>query len=247
MSELITTDPVEGTRLTTARFAFLRAEWRRLCLVTYALEPARLEPLVPPGLSLDLREGKAFVSLVAFDFLRPRVLGIPWPGYRDFPEINLRFYVRQGERRGVAFVREYVPKRLIAWIARWLYNEPYVYAPMTSSTRAGEGALEIEHRLRVGGKDQVLRVQADATPALAPQDSTETFFKEHTWGYGTSRRGGLVTYEVRHPLWRTYPVRDLQLEWDWGAVYGPEWADLGELEPASVVLAEGSPVAVSPC
>ena len=63
----------------------------------------------------------------------------------------------------------------------------------------------------------------------------------------TSRRGGLVTYEVRHPLWRTYPVRDLQLEWDWGAVYGPEWADLGELEPASVVLAEGSPVAVSPC
>lgn len=247
MSELITTDPREGTQLTTSRYAFLRAEWRRLCLVTYALEPARLEPLVPPGCSLDLREGQAFVSLVAFDFLRTRVLGVPWPGYRDFPEINLRFYVRHGERRGVAFVREYVPKRLIAWIARWLYNEPYVYAPMTSSTREGEDTLEIEHRLRVGGKDQLLRVQAAATPSLAAEDSTEAFFKEHSWGYGTSRRRKLVTYEVRHPVWQTYPVRDLQLDWDWGAVYGPEWADLADQEPASVVLAEGSPVAVSPC
>ena len=88
---------------------------------------------------------------------------------------------------------------------------------------------------------------AEDRPTLAGPDSTEAFFKEHSWGYGTSRRGALVTYEVRHPLWRTYPVRDLQLDWDWGAVYGPEWADLGDLEPASVVLAEGSPVAVSPC
>jgi uncharacterized protein len=107
----------DGTKLQTSRWAFLRAEWRRLCLLTYAVDPACLWPHLPPGLELDLREGRAFVSLVAFDFLRTRVLGVGWPGYRDFPEINLRFYVRQGSRRGVAFIREYVPRRLIAWTA----------------------------------------------------------------------------------------------------------------------------------
>ena len=56
--------------------------------------------------------------------------GISWPGYRNFPEWNLRFYVTEGDRRGVCFVREFVPKRLIAWIARWIYNEPYRSAPM---------------------------------------------------------------------------------------------------------------------
>lgn len=239
--------PPPGTELETASWAFLRAEWRRLCLLTYAVEPARLEPFLPPGLELDLRDGQAFVSLVAFDFLRTRVFGVPWPGYRDFPEINLRFYVRQGERRGVAFLREYVPRRLIAWMARLLYNEPYRYAPMQSSTRRDEGGLEIHHSLRVGGREHTLRVRAESEPCADDPSSEAHFFKEHSWGYGTSRRGGLITYEVRHPVWETYAVRDFDLAWDWGLVYGDAWADLGEREPVSILLAEGSAVAVSPC
>src|SRR5213075_3299402 len=71
-----------------------------------------LERRLPPGLELDTRDGRAFASLVAFDFLDTRVLGVPWPGYRDFTELNLRFYVHRGLERGVVFVREFVPHRL---------------------------------------------------------------------------------------------------------------------------------------
>src|SRR3954447_13320947 len=131
MSEAVLAPPT----LSLSRWSFLTAEWRHLCLITYAVEPQRLVRYLPPGLELDTLNGEAFVSLVAFDFLNTRVLGIPWPGYRNFPEINLRFYVREGERRGVAFVREFVPKRLIAWLARGLYNEPYATAPMRSVVR----------------------------------------------------------------------------------------------------------------
>src|SRR3954469_20731239 len=109
---------------------FLTARWSNLCLLTYAVPPALLEPRLPPGLDLDLRDGQAFVSLVAFDFLDTRVLGVPWPGFRNFPEINLRFYARRGDERGVVFVREWVPQRLVAWLARTLYNEPYAAAAM---------------------------------------------------------------------------------------------------------------------
>src|SRR4051812_21173831 len=101
---------------------FLTAEWRNLFLATYAVPPPLLEPHLARGLSLDLRDGQAFVSLVAFEFLHTRVLGVPWPGYRNFGELNLRYYVRHVgkdgvEQRGVSFLREFVPRRLIAWLA----------------------------------------------------------------------------------------------------------------------------------
>src|SRR5215468_781631 len=94
---------------------FLTARWTNLFLATYAVPDDLLRPHLPPGLELDRRDGRAFASLVAFDFLDTRVLGVPWPGYRNFPEVNLRFYVRHGEQRGVVFVREFVPLRLVAF------------------------------------------------------------------------------------------------------------------------------------
>ena len=126
--------------LSLSRFTWLTAEWRHLCLFTYAVDPARLAPFIPPGCSLDLRDGQAFVSLVAFDFVNTRVLGVSWPGFRHFPEINLRFYVRHGDTRGVAFIREFVPSRWVAFLARALYNEPYQRAAMTSHVRESEHA-----------------------------------------------------------------------------------------------------------
>ena len=71
---------------------------------------------------------------------QPLVLGVPWPGYRNFPEINLRFYVRRGDERGVVFVREFVPQRLVAWLARVFYNEPYRAATMSTGRHDGRPA-----------------------------------------------------------------------------------------------------------
>jgi uncharacterized protein YqjF (DUF2071 family) len=197
-------------------------------------------------LELDLLDGRPHVSLVAFDFLDTRVLGISWPGYRDFPEINLRFYVRSGERRGVAFVREYVPKRAIAWIARWLYNEPYSYAPMRSLVTEGTEDLTVEHWLKREGQESRISVVANSTSSIPSEESEAHFFKEHSWGYGTSRKGELVTYEVAHPTWATHEVRAVELDWDFAGIYGPEWAHLADQEPRSVYLAYGSEVSVSP-
>jgi uncharacterized protein YqjF (DUF2071 family) len=208
--------------------------------------PGRLEGHLPPGLELETREGRAFISLVAFDFLDTRVLGIPWPGYRDFPEINLRFYVRRGDRRGVVFLREYVPKRLIATIARAIYNEPYRYAPMSSRWRPGEGGANLVHSLTVGGRVHRLEVDLGAEAHTPPEESTAHFFKEHSWGFGRDRRGRLLEYEVRHPVWEVVPVRGLELDWDFGMVYGDEWADLGEREPDDVTFALGSEIRVYP-
>ena len=115
---------------------FLTAEWRRLVMLNFTIDPAVLEPYCPRGTEIDSWQGQTYVSLVGFLFLDTKVGGIAIPFHRDFEEINLRFYVRatvDGEvRRGVVFVREVVPRPAITFVARWLYNENYVTCPTRS-------------------------------------------------------------------------------------------------------------------
>ena len=225
---------------------FLTAKWHNLFLATYAVPPALLQPRLPAGLTLDLRDGSAFVSLVGFEFLDTRVLGVGWPGYRNFAELNLRFYVRLGDERGVVFVREFVPQRLIAWIARWLYNEPYLAAPITATKQVSDAEVKMHYCLRFAGREHHVQVTG-SKPAVRPaDDSLEHFFKEHKWGFGVTRSGRALRYEVEHPVWDCYPVREYTLDFDFAAVYGPEWGFLGREKPHSAVLAAGSGVKVFP-
>ncbi len=86
----------------------------------------------------------------------------------------------------------------------------------------------------------------DNRPYRPDPDSAEHFFKEHSWGYGTSRQGKLILYEVNHPEWDVYPVREFAADVDWGVLYGPAWAHMTGVRPASVVFPVGSEVSVYP-
>jgi uncharacterized protein YqjF (DUF2071 family) len=203
-------------------------------------------PYLPPGLDLDTRDGNAFVSLVAFEFVKTRVLGVSWPGYQNFPELNLRFYVRRGDHRGVVFVREIVPQRLVAWLARTIYNEPYRVAPLTNHCQDNAAGRTMEYRLTWDGREQLLRVTGRKPTYLPAPNSDEHFFKEHRWGYGRSRRGQALRYEVAHPTWEVYPVQSYHIQMDWSSVYGPEWGFLSKTTPMSTVFALGSAIVVYP-
>jgi uncharacterized protein len=230
----------------TNRFPFLSARWSNLALVTYAVAPKVLARLVPPECELDLREGNAFVSLVAFDFLDTRVLGVPWPGFRNFPEINLRFYVRHLGQRGVCFVREYVPQRFVAGIARLIYNEPYVAAKMISRIEQTATSITTHHTLLLDGREQSLRLTGQLQTIRPEPDSVEHFFKEHEWGFGVTRSGRLIRYRIEHPIWDIHPVTSIELKWDWERVYGSTWSFLQDREPRSIVFAVGSAIKVFP-
>lgn len=226
------------------RRAFLTARWCNLILANYAVPDELLRPRLPPGCELDRRDGRCWASLVGFQFLDTRVLGVGWPGFRHFPEWNLRFYVTHEGRRGVCFVREFVPSWLVATTARLLYNEPYRSARLTMDVADAPETLTATYTVRWGGKTHSLRA-VGTKPAFRPDGgSVETWFKEHSWGYGTSRRGGLIRYEVSHPEWDVYPVREFAADVDWATLYGPEWGVMNRAEPGSVVLAVGSPVSV---
>jgi uncharacterized protein YqjF (DUF2071 family) len=223
---------------------FLTAEWRSLLMLNYVIDPAVLGPLVPHGVELDLWQGEALVSMVGFLFLHTRVMGVPIPFHRNFEEVNLRFYVRreapEGWRRGVTFVREIVPRRAIASLARVLYNEPYLACPMRH--RVAEGACE--YGWHFGERWNSIRAEFDGEPAPLGKGSAEEFIFEHYWGYTRQREGGTAEYQVEHPSWRTWVARNPRLDGDTVALYGAQFAEALGGKPLSAFLAEGSPISV---
>ncbi|MEO8727568.1 MAG: DUF2071 domain-containing protein [Acidobacteriaceae bacterium] len=220
---------------------FLRAHWRNLAIVSYAVPEEILIPYLPAGCELDRIDGAAFASLVAFEFLDTRVLGIKVPGFVNFLEWNLRLYVRQGSRRGVVFVREFVPSRMIAAIARWGYNESYENAALRQEITRDQMRYGVSWK----GDSGLIALGLKPQPQSADHSSREHFFKEHQWGFGSSRSGERIAYEVVHPVWYVLPVTSVSVEIDWAALYGRPWAAMQGAEPYHAAFAVGSDVTVS--
>ncbi len=222
---------------------FLTARWQDLILITYDVNPELLLEHIPAGLEPDTISGRAFVSLVAFDFLETKVKGIQIPFHVNFPEINLRLYVKNKEKRGVVFLREFVPKAIIPFIANNIYNENYKAIKMTSSVKKN-GAIFINHTIELNGKIYEINLQADNKPYLPAIDSIEHFFKEHEWGFGTTKKGKPLIYKVEHPFWNIYPVIKFQHNFDFGSVYGKKWESLNNQSPYNITYAQGSEIKV---
>lgn len=229
---------------------FLSAVWSNLVLASYRVPENIIAECLPPGVVPDVFDGSAWASLVAFDFSDARVLGWSVPpafGLCDFPEFNLRVYGRQNDRRGVVFVREFVPGRVVTAIARFAYNEPYSVAQnFTSRVSVESGLRRVRHDFSVGGRRQTLAVTACEAPFLPAAETFEHWVKEQNWGFGRTRRGLLTRYAVAHPAWRVFPVEDVTLAVDFAHLYSPRWSFLQNRAPDSVVLAEGSHVRVYP-
>jgi uncharacterized protein YqjF (DUF2071 family) len=216
-------------------------------MLNFAIDPVALRRHLPSGVELDQFEGVTYVSVVGFLFLETRVGGVPLPFHRNFEEVNLRFYVRRktetGWRRGVVFVREIVPRRAIAAVARWVYGEPYLALPMRHSIEHVGPELHVSYGWRRNKKWESIFVRAARDSQEIADGSIEEFITEHYWGY-TSCGENCREYEVEHPRWRVWPVSEARLEADAATLYGPEFSEALASAPASAFLAEGSPVLV---
>lgn len=231
---------------------FLTADWADLAMLNYRVEQRALDDLVPAGTELDTWNGDTFISLVGFRFLQTRVRGLRIPGHSNFDEVNLRFYVRRkasdGWRRGVVFVKEIVPRRAIAWMARTLYNENYVALPMghdvTPPSPDGTVAGTARYDWLSRGRWQRLSVGFSGVAAIPDESSEEAFITEHYWGYARQRDGATVEYQVEHPRWAVWCATHATLDCDVGELYGARFSPYLRGEPSSAFVAQGSAVTV---
>jgi len=226
---------------------FLTAEWRKLIMANYAVDQKILEPYLPHQTEIDLWNGNCYVSLVSFMFLNTQVKGIRIPCHVNFEEVNLRFYVRHfshGEwRRGVVFISEIVPKPMLAFVANTIYKEHYEAMPMRHTWQPSENNLRVEYKWK---KERWHSISVNTEPVSQKMDpdGEAAFITDHYWGYTKTGEQETSEYGVEHPSWETYPIKDYNIDVDFGKLYGPSFTFLQHQKPVSVLLAEGSAVRV---
>lgn len=226
---------------------FLSAEWRKLIMANYVVDPALLQPWLPAGTEHDLYEGRCYVTLAGFMFLNTRMagaFGIPY--HRHFEEVNLRFYVKREDRRGVVFISEIVPLPAVSTVARLFYGEPYRSMPMSHRWQESEQERLVEYRWK-HRRWNTLQAKAALQPVPVAAGSEEEFIFEHYWGYTARGTRRTSQYEVIHPRWEVYPLTDYTVDVAFRTLYGPGFAFLEDRDPDSIFLSEGSPVTVRGC
>lgn len=222
---------------------FLSAYWENLILINYEVDPNILKPFVPKRTELDSFNSKYYVSIVGFMFKDAKVLGLKLPYHINFEEVNLRFYVKHNNKRGVVFIKEIVPKPLITLVANSIYHEHYQTNKMKHSWLKNEKCNEFQYQWKLNQQWQSISVKTEKAFSDIIDNSEEQFITEHYFGY-TKHKNKTYEYEVEHPTWQQLKVTDFDININFEANYGERFKILQTLKPSSVILAKGSAVTV---
>jgi len=227
---------------------FLSARWENLIMANYEVSPDVLLPYLPHGVELDFYKNKTYVSLVGFMFKKTCLFNIPIPFLGTFEEINLRFYVKRVEgdivKRGVVFINETVPYKLVAWLANKLYKENYIAIPTKSLIVNSESTKNIKYEWRINRRWNHISVNTARENEQMLPGSVEEFIFEHYYGYTKINSQLSLEYKVNHPRWQVYKLIDYSILCDFKSMYGNDFSLLSNHQPDSVIIAKGSPVTV---
>ena len=147
-------------------------------------------------------------------------------------------------KRGVVFIKEIVPKKALTFVANTIFNENYQTLPMTHTWSETVDKRKVEYRWKKSGVENSFKIQASLEKYEIEPNSKTEFITEHYWGYAKVNNEKSNEYEVTHPRWQVYKVKNYEIDVDFGLVYHKDFEFLNTMEPHSVMLAEGSEITV---
>ncbi len=211
------TPPTDAQRLAERRrpegAPVMRQRWAHLLFLHWAWEPAEIQRTLPPGLTADVFQGRAWVGLVPFFMERVRPRGCPpVPGVSNFLELNVRTYVHDAQGRpGVWFYSLDCNQWLAVKLARAFFHLPYEHAAMGAGVDEQRG--EVDYRARRRGRPAeegsrfLYRVSADAARRETVAGTLDFFLVDRYRLFAQDgRRGRLFTGRVHHASYRIGPV-----------------------------------------
>ena len=148
------------------------AGWRRALMIHFEVEPEALQRAVP--FPLDLRNGRAYVSLVAFTMcsMRPQVGGeySAWLfrpiATHDF--LNVRTYVRQAGEPGIHFLAEWLTSWLAVKLGPLTFGLPYITGALPIGMIGRRVTWRGRLRMRVTAPGWSMSRNLGTKPSLSP-------------------------------------------------------------------------------
>jgi hypothetical protein len=179
-------------------------EWRDLLFLHWPVSAAALQRLLPPGLEVETFDGTAWLGVVPFRMARTRVRWLPpIPTTASFPELNVRTYVRHGDRSGVWFFSLDASSRLAVAGARATFRLPYFHAAM-SCGHVGMTTVYASERTDRRGPPASFAARwcHGSSSAPAMPGTLAHFLAERYCLFAAGRDGRVRCGEIAHAPWR---------------------------------------------
>jgi uncharacterized protein len=176
--------------------------WHDLLFAHWPVDLSQLRSRVPGAFELDLFNGTGWLGIVPFHMTNVAPRGVPsMPWVSEFPELNVRTYVRVGDRPGIYFFSLDAGSTLAVQTARALLNLPYHSAAMTVS-RTANGGIEYRSSRRSVPTAEFCGSYAPIDSVfVAEQGSLDYFLTERYCLYHLNHQGGPYRLEIHHPPW----------------------------------------------
>lgn len=229
-------EPVTPAPPELPRPCLMRAGWRDLSFVHWAVEPERVAAMMPPGVRPDVHQSLTYVGLVAFRMIGTRPPygpAVPWLG--TFLEINVRLYsVDETGRRGVVFLSMDTDRLPIVAGARAMFGLPYRWGRLQHTVRDREHTYEVHLRHPgLAGTRSRLVARAHETRSATTLDE----FLLPRWGLHVAHLGRTWYLPVAHQPWTVHRAEVLSL--DDGLLASVGLGELADRPPDHVAFSEG--------
>lgn len=234
-------------RVPPNRSPVMYQRWDELLFLHWSVDISEVSQHLPPGLSVDSFDGKAWVGIVPFTMRRVRPRFLPTvAGLSNFPELNLRTYVVDNQGRpGVWFFSLDTPKRIPNWIARTFFHLNYRLARMHVKT-VNSTCI---YRSELCGRSKIGQTQEYAwrrrgKSFLAEPSELEFFLVERyrLFAYSKAKKR-LLTGRVHH---EPYKLQLVELARHTKGLFDNNGLVMPGGEPVSVLASEGADVRVFP-
>ncbi|MFE7776196.1 YqjF family protein [Streptomyces sp. NPDC057445] len=176
----------------------LQVQWLNQTLLHWSFPPSEVQRLLPDGLVVDERDGRAWVSLTPFVMAHVRPAGVPaTPLSRlaSFPETNLRTYVRAADGREGLWFLTIEAANPTTLVARMAVGVPYHWADLSVTSHGS--TVRYAGSRRGGGPSYRLTVR----PGGEIESSDLDVWLTSRWRAYTRRMGIVWEVPVKHEPW----------------------------------------------
>jgi uncharacterized protein YqjF (DUF2071 family) len=184
------------------RVPIMMHRWDTLTFLHWSFQPDVVARLLPPDLSLETCEGKAWVGLVPFTMLvsLPHTPSVPWAS--RFCETNVRTYVRDRHGRpGIWFFSLDATRLGAVLAARTTFRLPYMWSSMTLEKTA-DSITYACRRKWPGPRGASSRVVVDIGAPYEPAELTaRDHFLTSRWRLFSIQRGWHSYAHAQHDPW----------------------------------------------
>ena len=194
----------------------MKQGWYDLVYLHFPYDPDVVQALLPPGLEVDVYDGKAWVGLIPFSMRGIGIPGLPAiPYLGSFPEVNVRTYVKRNGVPGVWFFSLDINRILPTVVARTTYKLPYYFGAVSHWRDGNDAFTTVRRRWPRNVKNRDDAFESQSKEMLTAHTSIHVKVGQHIpnptefdvfvsarWGlYSRTAKNTLRYAPVEHPPW----------------------------------------------